>query len=365
MNPYPARIAELHDFLAEKYAMRDTQAADLLLISLMYIDIDMRYEGLGPRTENRGRVTRPWFIVETDYPSRDTKYAWFSLGGEEVVARSLAVQRLSRLQKCEEVISSWLEERDAGGPAILTDSEWRRLLVIEQPLARYEGHMPIGWRTIASNAYRLLLSTCLRLRVEHPRGPAALRGADETEANRIELARLVRRVLDNGMRTGTEGRGPRSAPMDADLESRFLYWCELLQRVAPAQSDWEALTGGLAAVGRGTAILYNEDREFDRIAVQRVMRDSIPYLTEWVLRTAAMPSDPAARRAWGVKRYEEETFGPNKALQAEVKRLQRNGVIRAIEGMRRGGRAYLYHPWRYEIADVDFKRLIDRSAEIL
>jgi len=328
-NLYPARIAELHDFLEDRYGQKDRQATEILLACLLE------------------QKTRPWVILETDYPTRDMRYAWFAFGGVHPNVWSLAVPRVERKKTCEEILYGWLEGRKTNRPATYVESEWRRLPPDLGEHAR--APMASGWRTIMSNEYRLLMSSCVRVRVEQPRGMSAVMDRD---ADRNELARLTSRVLDSSL--------GRAANADSSsLVKSMFYWCELGQRLMPFMIDWDTLVGSLAAIARGISLLYNDGRGPSWRASERVLRDSIPWATAWILGETDHGIKEGRKR---LASFQAAGHTMDKAFKGEMRRLNRLGVILSRRGY--GIANFVYHPWRYRLASQDWKDLIDRGKEI-
>ena len=316
MNPYPERLEELHIWLGARYNQYDRQATEVLLAALLPPELT--------------RTRRPWIIIETDYPSRDCSDAWFSFGGEAVV-HSLSVPRVLRCAPSEEIVRNWVELRSTDAAGLFVESEWRRIMKIGRgAMSTFRGN------------YQHLMSVCLRLRVAHPKGDYAVRV--DRDADRLELGRLVRRVLDSSLRPA---RKPSETARDRPPAS-FLYWCELLQRVAPYLTDWEMLTGGLAAVARGIAILYSDGRPPDWAAVDRIMRDCINPCTYQIMSQAA--DHKRANRVADFWSKDDEI----RNVKNEIKRLYREGVLVMTRHYRPHG-----------LAASEWRELIDRSKPIL
>jgi hypothetical protein len=337
MNPYPDRIAQLHGHLAARRSQRDTQATEILLAALL--------------PQSLTRMRRPWLVLETDYLSRDTSDAWFSLGMPQTVqARSLAIPRVMRRDPGHEYIESILQERSRVVPGVFTDAEWRALQYAHG-----------GWTKEPRANYHILMSMCVRLRVAHPKGDAGVQV--EREADRLELARLTRRVLDSSHRT------PRASTALAvsaeggvrarDVPKSLFYWCELLQKVSPAQQDWESLTGSLAAIARGIALLYNDGRPPAWDASERVLRDSVPYATGWLMAEAAKA--PAVGRTTYIKSGGDMMSHRRTVL--ELRRLHREGVLLKRQGHK--GVVGTVEPWKYRLGAADWHTLLDRDTRIL
>jgi hypothetical protein len=337
VNPYPARIEELHACLESRYGQRDRQATEILLASQLDSSISL--------------MRPPWIIIETDYPQRETADGWFSFGGETFSpVRSLSIPRVAKSRDCEMTLQDWLAEWPAKHPQLFVDAEWRR--------------MPTSGRgaslMMVTHSYAVLLSMCVRMRVVHPRGDHAVRLDQETDS--AELARLTRRVLDNAHRG-------RLKPSPA-IPGSFLFWCELLQRIAPMQSNWEALTGAIASTARNIALLYNDGRAADWRAAERVLRDCVPYLTGWLLEHTASTGTLSNVRALQV--FRKASLQIDRPLVGELARLCRVGVLKPLGARELSSTKEIgpndkrkHMPWRYQMRASDFRLLLDREKEIL
>ena len=331
MNPYPARIAELHAFLADRYGQRDTQATDIVLTAML----DQTATG----------YTRPSIIIESDWPLRDTADAWFSFGIEPEPVKALAAARTLRPRNSEALIQHWIDTQCI---RLYVDAEWRRMPTIH-PKAR---------------AYKTLLSRCVRLRVDHPKGEHGTRTLDEQARDRAELARLAGRVLDSGFRriTGTVDH--------SHIPASFGYWCELLQYLAPLQYNWEALTSGFASVARLIPALYNDDRPADWIAAERLMRDTIPYTIRWILEHIGAER-VESKKAWDIYCESGQVHGAEeRKIVSEIRRMALVGILTPLKtggfrGIVRDKDPYRNRPWRYMFKALDYKRLVDRNERIL
>lgn len=334
MNPYPDRLAELHYHLETRYGQKDRQATEILLACL-----------LDPAVTT---MRRPWIILETDWPSRDCEDAWFSFGLTEATARSLSTPRVLRSQAREVMVQSWIGERRLGGVGLFVESEWRHL-----PFDNKGGSL-----FATPHSYVILLSMCVRLRVQHPRSDRCLRAG--MEADRAELARLTQRVLDNSFRAGNASSSPFD-PHAHDVPGSFKYWCELLQRIAPMQTDWESLAGGIAAIARGIALLWGDGRRPDWQAAERVMRDCVHSVTEEILRQTALPKGAGIEAAANMRRN-----GQHMRLHMgdEIKRLHREGVILRRHNYKDRD-PHNNHPWKFRLSIRDWADLMDRSKRIL
>jgi len=325
VNPYPDRIEELHQWLEHKYSHRDRQATEILLTAML------------PESQLGSR--RPWFIIETDYPNRDTRAAWFSFGGA-LDAKSLSDARIMHWRMCDGLCAQWLDNRSAGLPGVFVEAEWRKL-ISQIHIGRYRWHL--------RRNYVAMMYTCLRLRVAHPRGMQAL--LPDRAGDHSELARLTRRVLDPDYRPNYTGSFcPPPGP--------FLFWCELLQKLSPHFADWETLTGSLAAVARGVSVLYADGRPPDWMATDRVMRDSINHVTTWIMQQSAL------LRSKGMKAhtlFDRSGHTLDQHYIEEIRRLKREEILLVRE--RYKGPTHL--PWRHRLGAKEWHEIIDREKPIL
>lgn len=338
MNPYPERIDDLHNWLRNRYGVTDTQAVDVLLASRLPREITL--------------ASPPWIMLETDYPSREFSSAWFAFGGA-VDPRAMAQVRVERSRVSDLMLREWLATRANNSPLLVVESEWRKL----------PGELR-GRGTRIERSYRSLQAYVIRLRTAYPKSDFALRM--NRDADRIELERLARRVLD------CSHRSPPAASMLAAWErsvpASLLYWCELLQKVNPFLCDWESLTGSLAAVARGVALLYGGERDPDWLAVDRLLRDNIHDMTAWIMREADSKI-AVGRKAYDL--FRASGRASDEPLVAEVRRLNREGVLLARQGRERMphkdsyGLVGKFHPWRYRLASGEWREMLDRDKEIL
>ena len=319
-NPYPARIEELHEHLARRYAHRDREATEILLAAL-----------LDPRVT---QLRRPGFIIETDYPSRDTEGAWFTFGGMAHV-RSLASARVARLGVLERIINAWLTDIETGSVSLFVDAEWRRLVRLNTGRA-HPSTLVCSWG--------ILLARCMRLRVEYPKGLTMLGLSAAHEAHEAELRRLTRRVLDNDLRT--------EQPRQPELPAGAAYWCELLQKVSAQQTDWDTIVRTIAAVAYARCTLYN-DRSMEPgwQAAERVLRDTVNHTTAYILRTAMERKEI---HRWDS--FEQTGCRMDTAWNEEIAHLTRQGIIKKVLKRRRDR--------RYKLTHDDWARLTDRDARL-
>ena len=334
MNPYPERIAELHAHLASVWSQRDTQATEILLSALLPASIT--------------RLRRPWLVVETDYLSRDTSNAWFSFGQpEHVQARSLAVPRSMRARLCRQRSDNVLAEDPHDQPGVFVDAEWRVL--------------PNKSKSVTAIAsYYALLARSVHLRVAQPKSDIGVRTMNARESDRLELARLARRVLDSQHRSSIAHNDASRSLLAAPAAPQSLYyWSELVQKLAPVQCDWECLTGSIAAVAHGIATLYNDGRAPAWDASERVLRDTVPYATMRLIMEAS--HGPVAARMAHIQ--SGGVIGSGERVTVELKRLEREGVLTKRRGHHKVLAGAVAE--RYKVAHRDWVTLLDRDARIL
>src|SRR5665213_1983186 len=336
MNPYPERIAELHAHLAAVWSQRDTEATEVLLAALLPASLT--------------RMRRPWIVLETDYLSRDTSNAWFSLGMPEYVhARSLAVPRSVRARDCRQWSDNVLAEDPFDQTGVFVDAEWRTL--------------PNKSKSVTAIAsYYALLARSVHLRVAQPKSDIGVRTMNARESDRLELARLARRVLDSQHRSPVAHSTPSGvllAGRAVTVPQSLYYWCELLQKLAPVQCDWECLTGSFAAVAHGIATLYNDGRAPDWSAAERVLRDTIPYATTRLILESS--HGPVAARMAHIQ--SGGVIGSGERVTVELKRLEQEGVLTKRRGHHKVLAGAVAE--RYKVAHRDWVTLLDRNERIL
>jgi hypothetical protein len=263
LNPYPARIEELHHHLEHVYGQRDRQATEALLAAL-----------LDPAVT---RAARPSFIIETDAPYRTFADDWFGFGGI-AQPESLANGRVKRQAHREYIMNEWLRLGEAGEIRLYVESEWRRLPLLAE--LRWQG---------MSVAYNMLMGRSLRIRVEYPKNARATRTDQERGRDRAELERLTARVLDNAHRTELS-TVPSTAPFTVPPD--MLFWAELTQKAAHYARAWDALVGGITTTVRNVCMLYNEPaRPADWTMAERLLRDRINFTTTHMILVAARGGD--------------------------------------------------------------------------
>jgi hypothetical protein len=148
------------------------------------------------------------------------------------------------------------------------------------------------------------------------------------------------------------------------MPSSYLYWCELLQKLAPLQTDWEVIAGLPLQVVRVVRDLYNDGRDPDWRLAERIMRDTVPYLTRWILEHLA---DDRAGSLKAMQLFMATDSMNNRSFVREVRRLASEGVIRAHEKHATSASSdpYKYNPRRYTFEYGEYTVLLDRNRRIL
>ncbi len=328
MNPYPDRLEELHDWLERKYGQRDRQATEIILAALLPPDVT--------------GMPRPWIIIETDWMRRETEEAWFSFGGV-CAPKSMTEPRLLRREPQERMLQDWISTKRSGAAGVHVEAEWRRL-----PMAGR------GASEMMITSYAVFNALNVRLRVEHPRGGQALQY--NREADRIELGRLAKRVLNSEFRTH------RNAPQFASVRppEGLYYWAELAQRVAKRQGDWETLTGSVAGIANGIGCLRQGESDWE--AGARVLRDCVPWLDQFIIRSV---EKSYKQYVPPYMVFKQSGLGDceKRAMAQEVRRLHNEGVFKArSDNAYKNGRHY--YPWRYRVSHPDWLQLIDYTQPL-
>jgi hypothetical protein len=251
----------------------------------------------------------------------------------------MALPRVQRYRASESIIEDWMLGWNQNTPGLYVDAEWRRL-----PGAGR------GWVFQSMSSYTHLQSRCVRLKVAHPRTDYATQLERDASAN--ELARLARRVLTSDLRLA---RTP-SEIAALKVPPAMLYWCELVQKLTPAQQDWESFTGSTATVARNVSLLYNDGRTPDWAAAERVMRDCVNDTTVYIMRE----SDANAAQS-KTALIENSARSRERAFATEVTRLQREGVLLVRKGKSTSG---VKQHWRYRLASADWRALTDRGVKL-
>jgi hypothetical protein len=209
-----------------------------------------------------------------------------------------------------------------------------------------------------TKSYGALLSQCLRLKAGHPKSDRALRPLEERMAGRMELRRLAARVLDCSHRQLAQSVFARIS-----VPRSYLYWIELVQKLCPVQGDWDVLAGGIHQITVNRMYLRQEGAPQwaeDWKTGERLMRDTIPYMTRWIMERAAMPRTAAAA---AMDAYRKTGENLSASFLNEVRRLVSEGVLVMRKSVKTYG--FKYHPWLYRLANGDWNDLLDYGKRIL
>ena len=117
--------------------------------------------------------------------------------------------------------------------------------------------------------------------------------------------------------------------------------------------------GDAALLARGIALLYNDGRPPSWDASERVLRDSVPYATGWLMAEAAKA--PAVGRTTYIKSGGDMMSHRRTVL--ELRRLHREGVLLKRQGHK--GVVGTVEPWKYRLGAADWHTLLDRDTRIL
>jgi hypothetical protein len=253
-----ARLDELNFFLRTTFQVDDPEAVTILVSAL----IDC------PRTKPL------WFILETNWYSRECAPAWFSFG-ETWKPQSLSQLRALRPRAANQAITAWLDQPLR--PSLFVESDFERLP---------------NWRRISQSPY--LLGRTLRLRsVSTPHG-ATLPVDERQERQRADRLR----ALTGDVALDRAGLRPLDPPVWREPAS-FAYHAEIAQRLSGWHQDWGQTVSLLRALGVRHAYLLGryETDETDWRLLARVAADMIP---PWVRRgveyLAAAPDHKAETR---------------------------------------------------------------------
>lgn len=287
---WAARIDEVTHQLAREYTVEDREAVEILLAALV----------------NCPRTPASWIILETNWFSRTCDEAWFSFGGHWMPQSLARLRARSPWRVIEAEIEEWLNNP--------SDEH----LFIECDFERY----PYFHRLTQAH---FLLQRSLRVRTRCARAADPLRGidkiAEERRADNLNAA--ARYALEDraGLRTADPPRFAEPAS--------FLYYCELLQRLAPWYPDWQTLVQALAllAVRRAYLLGRTETDESDNRILARVLRDSIP---PWVAKALRLLGDGPSQTQTVEKhmQLEEKTRRSGHGAHRELVRLHRGGLVR-------------------------------------
>ena len=288
MLDWTGRIDDLADRLARDFSIEDRLAVEVLLGALMDC----------PRTADH------WLVLETNWYDRCCPDAWLSFGNQWTPCSLARLRARSPWREIEAEMKAMLDE---GG----------RYLFVECDYERY----PMFHRLTQAQC---ILQRALRIRTRLARSPDPLRALDSQDRRRRsdELAAATRYVLED--RAGLKPPDPpefRAPP-------NFLYYAELLQRLAPWYPDWKLLVENLALVAVRRAYLHGraETDPSDDRAMARVLADSIP---PWIAKALKILLEGPSRTQTLAKHMglEEKTRRSGHGAQRELVRLHRAGVI--------------------------------------
>jgi len=289
MLDWTARIDALAHQLAAAHSVDDRPALEILLAALI----------------NCPRTPSSWLTLETNWYARECMDAWFSFGETWTPCSFARLRARSPWRAIEAEMKEMME------------SPSDEHLFVEPDFERYP-----YWNHSTQAHY--LLQRCLRLRLVTTRTADPLRGLDKYNQERRsdELYALTRDVLED--RTGA-----RSSDPPRFLEPRdFLYYCELVQKLAPWYRDWTELVQAFAVVAVRRAYLLgrSETDASDDRAMARVGRDSVP---PWIAKALAILLDGPSQLPTLEKymRLEDKTRRSGYGSRHEIVRLARNGAI--------------------------------------
>lgn len=289
MIDWSARVDDVVIKLAREYAVDDRPAVEILLSALVSC----------PRTASC------WLILETNWYSRECLDAWFSFGETWAPTSWPRLRARSPWRETEAEMKEMLEN--------LSDER----LFVEPDYERY----PYFNRLTQASYF---LQRSLRVRSRSARAADPLRELDQRDQERRadELAAATSYVLEDRARAR-----PQDPPRFMQPPN-FLYYCELLQRLAPWYLDWNTLLKAFALLAVRRAYLFgrSETNSDDNAAMARVLRDSIPpWITRAMTLLLAGPSKSQTLETH--MRLEDKTRRSGHGSHHELIRLKRNGLV--------------------------------------
>ena len=289
MIDWAARVDELAARLAREEGVEDRTALDLLLSSL----IDC------PRTPT------VWLILETNWYARNCLEGWFSFGREWVPHSLARLRARYPWREIEGEINRFLETPE------------HRRLFIECDFERY----PYFSRLTQAH---FILQRTLRVRslMKRTAEPAALVDQMVADRRRDELQAATRWITDDHARLRPVDPPEFIPPPD------FLYYAELLQKLAPWYPDWGQLLKALTGLAVRRAYLYGRRQtdETDYAAMARVIQDSIPV---WIAKALRILLEGQTKCLTVEARMglEEKTRRSGHGAHLELVRLHRAHII--------------------------------------
>ena len=288
MIDWAARIEALTDVLRRQHALNDRLAIEAMLSAL----IDC------PRTP------ASWLLLETPWYGHDCENGWFSFGKSWTPVSMKHMRRYLPSQKKVEQVRQWVEDNE-NSSRLFIEPDYR----IYPPFSRHLDNV---------------LQRCLRIRTRPARTNAPLMEVDEREQERCraELATYTSAILRD-----PTGSRPKEPPRFIE-PPEFLYYFELLQRLAPFYQDWRLLIRSFAALAIRHAHLHSrtETGPAENVLLARVVSDSVP---PWVASTLMVLIEGPVNTL-GIEKamqlgnkYHRTFYGP----QAEMERLRKGGIV--------------------------------------
>lgn len=297
MIDWGARIDELALALRRQHEIDDRLALEVLLSAL----VDC------PRTP------ATWLVIETPWLERDCREAWFSFGESWEPFSFARFRARGPWSVINNQFIAWLD--DPNVPRLLVEPDYEKYPKF--------GNLP--------NA-RFVLERALRVRVYDDRKTTCV--LDE-----LDLANHARRRSELGgyARMAIEDRANARAadPPRFVAPPDFLYYVELVQKLAPFYKDWRMLVRSFAAIAIRHAHLYGrtETGPEEHVILARIAADMVPAWIIKVMRLVlsrevcslsvlanAMLLEDAAHKS--------QLVGP----KFEARRLHRNGIMEVSWG---------------------------------
>ena len=291
MIDWAGRIDELAEALRRQHAINDRLALEALLSAM--IDCP--------------RAPTSWLILETNWHSRDCENGWFSFGKLWQPASLKRLRARYPWREIEAEMKEWIEN-----PA-------EAHLFIEPEYETY----PVFCRLTQA---QFLLQSSLRIRAPAPRTASPLRELDPHDANRrqAELATYAKAVIEDRV-----GARPQTPPRFIE-PPEFLYYFELVQKLAPWYSDWRMLVRAFAALAMRHAHLHGraETGPADNALLARVASDSVP---PWIAHALRLLLENHAHTKVLIKAMRlpggGTRAGSRYSVRSELTRLERAGII--------------------------------------
>lgn len=309
MIDFAARFDDLFDLLRNEHGLAEDERPGLEVLCAASVI---------PRVLSPS----PWLVLETDWLSRTTRDAWFSLGGE-LVPHALGVLQAMRTRTAVYTLDEWIaEECGSGRPLVFVEPEWRR---------------PRVWTAVRSGSqFRLgqRLYETLRVRVKSPRTLSVLSATTAAEARRARLRHAAREVLRSDFRVDN-----LPAVNESELPRDFAYWCELTMKLARQGTDWSWLTNAVLAIARRRAYLFGREKvnPQDWELAGKMLSWQAPVWTAGMLRkfigkTRGIFPGALRKQTWIDAVGQEAAQAGRVVVRREFERLRSCGVIQKVEG---------------------------------